>query len=273
MSRLEQRRQALIRTLIETNGTADVDTLSDALNVSPATVRRDLHRLGEEGLITRTYGGAVLSTKHAEMDLSQRATVNADEKNAIARRALSMVQPGMVVILDAGSTTSRLASLIAHVPGLTVFCNGLSPLTTLVNADTDTTVVSLGGVVGKRNRAMTGDFTQHALRRIYADISFIGADCLHPDRGFSTRSLEQVETKTLMATQSRRHVLLTDHSKLNADWGSYWAPLTSDLEIVTDSGAPRDAIRQLEARKLTVHVADDIDPNHLASQSETTARS
>lgn len=273
MSKLELRRQALIRKLIETDGTADVETLSDALKVSPATVRRDLHWLGEEGLITRTYGGAVLSTNHAELDLSQRATVNAAEKNAIARYALSMVQPGMVVILDAGSTTSRLASLLAHIPGLTVFCNGLSPLTILVNADTDTTVISLGGLIGKRNRAMTGDLTQNALRRIYADIAFIGADCVHPDRGFSTRSLEQVETKSLMVSQSRRHVLLADHSKLDADWGTYWAPFTNGLEIVTDSGAASDVLRQLEARELTVHLADVNDQDPLASQSEPTARS
>lgn len=245
MNKTAQRQQALMHKLMATDGAVNVDALSESLGVSAATVRRDLNRLSDDGLITRTYGGAVISANHPEKDLSERAMTHATQKREIAAFAATLVSPGMTVILDAGSTTSLLASILARTPQLTVFCNGVEPLRALVSADTDTTIVALGGVVGRRNHAMSGPLAEYALTNVVADVAFIGADCVHSSLGFSTRSLEQAHLKTVMAQRSRRPVLLADHSKIEADWGTFWAPVPTPCELITDDRVSTGALEAL----------------------------
>jgi DeoR/GlpR family transcriptional regulator of sugar metabolism len=242
-----QRRNLILEQLRSNGGSIHVEDLSRHFGVSVATVRRDLDHLGQDGLITRTYGGAVIGNLRAEQTLRERAVSNASAKDAIARSAAELVQPGSTVLLDAGTTTGQLSRYLARIPGLTVLTNGLNALNVFAEADTDVHAIALGGSLRPTNQSTIGPIAEAVVRSVHADIAFVGTDCLDAHRGVSSRTLEQNSLKTLMMAHARRSVVLADSSKLNADWSTYWAPLPDGCTIITDNTAGSEALQPFEA--------------------------
>ena len=242
-----RRRERIVELLVQRGeGSFPVEELASALGVSPATVRRDLGLLRNEGRITRTYGGAVLGTASAELSVRQRELSNAAEKDAIARVAVELVEPGQVLLLDAGSTTERLARLLRTVSGLTVFTNGVATLTTLLEYG-DTEVVVLGGRVRRINQTISGATADQMVRGLYADVAFIGADAVDPVRGIASRTFEQATLKTLMADHARRVVVVADSTKLAPAWTSYWSAMDRPWTLLTDDGADPELVVSFRA--------------------------
>lgn len=241
------RRERIVELLVQRDaGALPVEELASALGVSPATVRRDLALLHTDGRITRTYGGAALGTASAEVSVRQRELSNATQKDVIARAALDFVEPGQVVILDAGSTTERLARLLRTVHGLTVFTNGVAALCTLLEYG-DAEVVVLGGRLRRINQTISGAAAEEAVRGLYADVAFIGADAVDPVRGIASRTLEQSALKSLMAEHARSVFVLADSSKLSAAWTNYWSPMDRPWTLVTDDGADPEILESFRA--------------------------
>jgi DeoR/GlpR family transcriptional regulator of sugar metabolism len=237
-----QRRERIVELLVQLGeGSLPVEELATTLGVSTATVRRDLGQLRAEGRITRTYGGAVLGTPSAELSVRQREQANAAEKGAIARAAAEFVEPGQVVLLDAGSTTEQLARVLRTIPGLTIFTNGVGALSTLLEYG-DVEIVVLGGRLRRINQAISGATAEQMVRSLYADIAFIGADAVDPERGIASRTFDQSTLKTLMATHARTVVVVADSTKLTAAWTSYWSALERPWTLVTDEAADPELI-------------------------------
>lgn len=263
-----QRRESILERLRSNGGSIHVEDLSRHFGVSVATVRRDLDYLGQNGLITRTYGGAVIGNIRAEQTLREREVSNAAAKDAIARAAAELVQPGSTVLLDAGTTTGQLSRYLSRIPGLTVLTNGLNALNVFAEADTDVHAIALGGSLRPTNQSTIGAIAESVVRSVYADIAFIGTDCLDARRGISSRTVEQNSLKTLMMLHSRRSVVLADSSKLNSDWSTYWATLPQGCSIITDDAAGDDAIepfRKLQGVDLSVVELDAVEEDARAS--------
>jgi DeoR/GlpR family transcriptional regulator of sugar metabolism len=128
---------------------------------------------------------------------------------------------------------------------------------TLAEGDFDGEVVSLGGQLRRTNQAFSGSAAESVVRGVYADVAFLGADCVHHERGISSRTLEQSTLKGLLALHARHTVVLADSSKIGRDWGSYWSALDSPYSLVTDSHAPREALEPFLAREqVDVHVSE-----------------
>ncbi|TLP77516.1 DeoR/GlpR family DNA-binding transcription regulator [Nesterenkonia sphaerica] len=238
----EERRELILDKLRYSTDSIHVEDLSRTFGVSVATIRRDLDSLGRNGLITRTYGGAVLGHPRTEQTLREREISNAAGKDAIAREAAALVPPGATVLLDAGTTTGRLSHYLARIPQLTVFTNGLNALNVLVESELDIQVVALGGVLRHTNQALVGPLAETMVRNVYADFAFLGTDCLDVERGFSSRTLEQNSLKQLMVAQARHTVIVADSSKLNTTWSTYWTALPSACQILTDADADEQAL-------------------------------
>lgn len=231
------RRERIVELLVQRGeGSLAVEDLASTLGVSPATVRRDLRELRAEGRITRTYGGAALGTASAELSVRQRELSNVGAKDAIARSAMQFVEPDAVLLLDAGSTTTRLARLLRAVPGLTVFTNGLAVVGTLLEYG-DTEVVVFGGRLRRINQTISGTAAERMVRSVYADVAFIGADAVDPIRGVASRTFEQATLKSLMADHARTVVVMADSTKLQKGWTSYWSPMDRPWTLLTDDGA------------------------------------
>jgi DeoR family transcriptional regulator, aga operon transcriptional repressor len=242
------RRERIVELLVQRGGEGSlpVEELAATLDVSPATVRRDLAQLRLEGRITRTYGGAVLGTASAEISVRQRELSHSPEKDEIARCAAQLVAPGSVVLLDAGSTTERVARHLRAIPDLTVFTNGVAAVSTLLEYG-DTDIVVLGGRLRRINQTISGSAAEQMVRGVYADIAFIGSDAVDPTRGVASRTLEQSSLKTLMAEHARTVVVVADATKLSAAWTSYWSPMTRPWTLLTDDSVDPELVESFHA--------------------------
>ncbi|MCP2168440.1 DeoR/GlpR family DNA-binding transcription regulator [Goodfellowiella coeruleoviolacea] len=235
-------RRALIEQLVTANGTAHVEQLARSLNVTPSTIRRDLSLLTEQGKLARTYGGAMPAAHVAEASLGQRSGQAVPEKDRIARWAAGQVRDGDTVILDAGTTTGRLAHHLAERVDLTVITNGLTAITELAQAD-GVEVVALAGTLRHISQGFVGPLAELTLSRLTADRVFLGADGLDARLGICEASLLQTRLKELMIARGGEVFVLADHSKLGQAPFTAWAPVQRPWTLVTD-GAATDA--QLE---------------------------
>lgn len=162
------------------------------------------------------------------------------EKDAIARRAADIVNHD-VVILDAGTTTGRLAHYLRGRVGLTVVTCGLSALRELVD-DPDIALVLLGGRVRHVSEGTVGPYAELTLRRITAGAAFLGADGLAAGRGICEADPAQTSLKELMAARAREVYVLADSTKLGHPPLDAWAPLDRPWTLVTDSAARPDQL-------------------------------
>src|SRR4029078_8792289 len=153
--------------------------------VTGSPIRRDLSLLTEQGLIARTYGGAIALERQPESSLRQRALQGFDAKHAIARWAARQVQPGETILLDAGTTVGAMGDYLGDVPGLTVVTAGLSALETLGSvhavvrggltarealADADAVRVEcIGGTLRHLSQGFVGPLAEATLERLTFD--------------------------------------------------------------------------------------------------------
>ena len=127
-------RRAEIVHLARSSGLASVEELSAQFGVTASTIRRDLGQLTSQGLIARTYGGAIALDRQPESSLRQRALEGYQAKHDIARWAALQVQPGETILLDAGTTVGAMGEYLRDVTGLTVVAAGLTALEALADA-------------------------------------------------------------------------------------------------------------------------------------------
>ncbi|ASR37727.1 DeoR family transcriptional regulator [Prauserella marina] len=229
-----QRRAMLLAAV--RGGDRSIAQLADQFDVSPSTIRRDLTELAREGHVVRTYGGALDAGTTVERTLREKDASNSEEKDAVAKAAADLVDDGEVVLLDAGTTTGRLARYLAGRQGLTVVTNGLTVLLALADS-TDVDVIVLGGRLRHPNEAILGPSVESQLRHITPDKVFLGADGITAGRGLSCPTLEQAQLKHAMLHVGRGAYVLVDHSKLDTGPFAYWAPLDREHTIVVDEGA------------------------------------
>ncbi|GDY31684.1 DeoR/GlpR family DNA-binding transcription regulator [Gandjariella thermophila] len=234
-----QRRTLLLAAV--RGGEGSIQQLAEQFAVSPSTIRRDLAELARAGHVIRTYGGALDTAHSVERTLREKDALHAEEKDAVARAAAELVGEGEVVLLDAGTTTGRLARHLADRAGVTVVTNGLSVLLALADSP-EVEVVVLGGRLRHPNEAILGASVEQQLRHIQPDRVFLGTDGLTAGRGLCSPTLEQAQLKYAMLHAGREAYVLVDHSKLGQAPFSYWTPLDRQHTVVVDGGRP-EALR------------------------------
>ncbi|RBP42289.1 DeoR/GlpR family DNA-binding transcription regulator [Garciella nitratireducens] len=233
---LSSERLEKILEYVNKKGSAEVRVLSEYFDVSEITIRRDLNKLEEEGLILRTYGGAKRKKPLAhEVVYDEKKFKNHGSKVKIAKEALALIENKMTILLDAGTSTFELADQILHsnLQDLTVVTNDINIAHHLYNVN-HVQVVMLGGSIIKHVGNTQGFLTRQALRCIYCDIAFIGTSAMSEDLKLFTPSEEKIELKKLMIQNSEQSVLLVDQSKLG-EAGLYCINDVKDFDyIVTD---------------------------------------
>lgn len=252
-----ERRERLLDLVAE--GVTQVGDLAAGLGVTMSTIRRDLSRLVSEGRVIRNYGGVAAALQRVEEPpLPERARQRRGAKQAIGRLAATLVENDQTLLLDAGTTVARLAACLPGKTGLTVVTSGLSSAEVLEPVQ-DIELYLLGGRVRRLSHGVVGPLTEAALRRVSADIVFLGADGLDPHRGICEATLEQTHLKELMAAAADRTVVLADATKLGSAPFEAWAPLEGRWTLVTDAAASSDIIRRFEAAGAEVLVAPSAD--------------
>lgn len=256
-----EREAAILRLLAQAEaGVLHVSELGRRLGVSEMTVRRDLERLDERGLVQRVRGGAVYvnSPTLLEKPFHDRGEEYHEEKEAIGRAAAAMVHDGDVVIFDAGTTTLEVARHI-RARRVTAVTNALPVAGELAGHDT-LSVILLGGNLKGPELCTVGPMVTTSLAQMSADLLFLSAGGFSPERGLTDADLREAEVKRAMITAARRVVLVADASKYQMVRFATIAPLDRVQAIVTDSGLPGEGRRALEALGIEVLLAEPAGP-------------
>ena len=205
-------RQEQLLTLLKKEKSMRVSSIASKLFTSESTVRRDLTALENEGLVRRTFGGAVIcETERADEPLVIRNTKNTKAKGEIAKRAAELVRDGMVIFLDSSSTAAHLVPHLTRFHDLTVITN--SPATSIALGECGIRNFCTGGELSSRSVSFVGGYAQDFLRSFNADIVFISCRGLSEDGLLTESNVEFVHIKKQMLKNAKRKVFLCDRSK------------------------------------------------------------
>lgn len=226
-----------------------IKDLSSEIHVSEATLRSDLTKLEEDGLLLRTHGGAMLSDQtDSDNSFSSRERKNKNEKTAIAKQAVELISDGQCIMLDASSTALELARILADMNiRLTVVTSGIKTALEL-NEHPDITVILLGGIVKRGSHSLEGSLGVAILNQIHIDIMFTSANGFSLDSGLTDFSVYEVELKKAMVKASEKVVALLDHSKLNKSSIASFSSIHQIDTIIIDKN-----ISDMDMKKIKDH--------------------
>lgn len=230
-----------------TEGRVDVAGLAAELDVTPETVRRDLSALERLGLVRRVHGGAIpVERLGIEPGVADRERVLAGEKERIAKAALDELPDGGAIILDAGTTTVRLAEMLPQDRELTVVTHAL-PVATVLAARPNITLHLVGGTIRGRTLAGVGVWAERALADVRVDVTFLGTNGLTVANGLTTPDLAEAAVKRALVAAGRRTVVLADHTKVGRTDLAIVAPLSSVDTFITDTGLDNETTDEIES--------------------------
>lgn len=209
---LKQERQQYILARLREQGQVQLGPLSVALQVSEDTVRRDVDELERQGLLSKVRGGALPSSPIPNA-FAERERHDAIAKQAIARKARTLIHDGQLIVLDGGTTVTWLARTLASMRRLTVATNSLPAANVLLEYP-DVELRLAGGRVHAPYRVALGSETVDFFRQLRADVCFLGAYGLHPEVGLTVASAEEAAVKRAMLRSAAHVVALVTPEKL-----------------------------------------------------------
>jgi len=244
---LARQRQEVILDEVRTTGGARVSELVDRLGVSDMTVRRDIEVLAAQGLVTRVHGGATTAGSSVdEPGFAAKLALHPGAKQAIARAAARLVEPGASVALSGGTTTHAVATALLAVPRLTVVTNSLRVAEVLHNAGRDDLTVMLTGGERTPSDALVGPVAVAALQRLHVDWLLMGVHGMDAEAGFTTPNIVEADTNRALVASARRVAVVADNSK----WGVVGLSTIADLDevdvVISDNGLAPEACQVLE---------------------------
>lgn len=253
-----ERRNIILNKLIEQKRVT-IKELSNLINVSEATLRTDLTKMEEKGLLKRTHGGAILEEQlDIDTSFSIREQKNRVEKSTIAKEALSLLSNGQCIMLDASSTALELARLLNDTNlRLTVVTSGINTALEL-NNHPNITVILLGGIVKKGSYALEGNLGLGILKQIHIDIMFTSANGFSIESGLTDFSMYEVELKKSVVKASNKIVALLDHTKLKKNSIASFASTDEVDTIITDSEMPSEYVDKLTKQQVEIVIANPL---------------
>lgn len=248
------RRRELIAEFVLERDSVSARELSAAFDVSLMTIHRDLDELERQGVLRKIRGGATPQPSSLfESNVRFRQVTATREKNALARYALGLVEPGQSVLIDDSTTCLALAQLLPQHAPITVITNFLLSIDEL-KGKPGVRLIALGGEYLERHEALVGLLCETAIASLHADIVFISCSAVLD--GFALHQEEQiVSVKRAMLGSASRSILLVDHNKFGKVALHRLAPLREFDLVVVDGGIDRQQLTQLRKSQIRVEVA------------------
>lgn len=249
MLAIERRNQILERLQIEKR--VVVSELSQIYGVSEETIRRDLEKLENDGLVIKSYGGAVLN-EHSifDMPFNIRKNQKITEKQMIAGLAADLVRDGEAVMLDASSTAVYVAKAMKKRKKLTVITNSVEIVVELFDMP-EWTVISTGGVSRERSFALVGSRADQTIRSYHVDKAFISCKGLDLEYGITDSDEQDANCKRLMLQAAKERILVADGSKFGETAFTKVEDLTMIDRVVTDQKPSPEWMHTFEQMGIT----------------------
>ncbi len=252
ISGLERREQLL--HFVETHQRATIAEICDEFLVSPATVRRDLETLEQEGKLRRFHGGALaIKSAPPEPPFVERSGAQAEEKRRIGRAAAALVQDGETILLGSGTTVLEVARNLRQHQDLTVVTNSLLVMNMLADVPS-VTLVGLGGILRPTEKSLIGHLTELTLNELRVQKVIMGIRAVDLDAGITNDYLPETQTDRKILGISRELIMVADHTKCGRTSSVFLAPLDVVHTFVTDTETPVEftsALRDLGVQVIT----------------------
>lgn len=248
------RRQQLIDILRE-HGALEIPELSAHFGVSEMTIRRDLERLERDGRLYRVRGGALIreSTVH-ERPVTGREQAQVDEKRAIARQAVTHIQPDESIAFDASTTGLAVTRVIDRSASLTIVTNNLK-IAGELSHHSGISLFILGGLIRSEAMSVIGSQAETAMRGFHVDKVFLSGKALSATGGLSDINALEVGMKRTMVERAREVFVLADHTKLGHKAFLNVIPPAEITTVITDHKADPEQVHLLEEAGLVVEIA------------------
>lgn len=255
LSKGEQRRQQMLHVLKQA-GRMSVQEIMERFECSEATARRDLDLLEKTAGVIRTIGGAIYdgfsSVREASfMEKKEQLWV---QKEAIAWKAMELIEEGDSVCLSGGTTTYLIAKELKRHEGITVVTNAVNIAMELADSE-GIQVVVIGGVMRSKSYELAGPLAERMIEQLNIGKMFLGIDGLTPEQGITTYSELEAQTARMLMKRSRQTFAVFDHTKLGKTSLFSIAPLTELRGCVTDDGMEEAAAAELRQLGLDMHMA------------------
>ena len=208
-------RQLKLLDTVRSRGAITVEVLAEMLGVTLLTVRRDVQKLADAGLLARFHGGVrVPSSTIENIGHQARETLHAQGKARIAQAVAARVPNNCSLILNIGTTTEAIAKALLGHSGLRVITNNLN-VASILTANPNCEVIVAGGTVRARDRAIVGEATMDFIRQFKVDIALIGVSGIEADGTLRDFDLREVKVAQTIIAQAREVWLAADASKFN----------------------------------------------------------
>ncbi|MBR6840223.1 MAG: DeoR/GlpR transcriptional regulator [Oscillospiraceae bacterium] len=247
---LKIERHNLIDQEIRKAGFVLVPELSEKLDCSEETVRRDLKEMEKAGKLVRTHGGAYLMEKYDKgYPIELRKSYLQHTKEKLAEAAVKEIRENDVVMLDSSTTCLAIAeAILARELNITLVTNSLAICNLFSGTNSGVNLVCVGGTFRRRTMSFADPNTVEALRRYYADCAFVSCPKVSVEFGLSDNHISEANVRRQMLCNAQRKVLVVDHTKLEGNANILFDGLETIGLIITDQRLP-EAFETYAAQK------------------------
>jgi len=247
------RRRELIE-LVRQRGYVAIDAMARRFAVSAQTIRRDIRLLAERKELERLHGGAGLPPGSDTLAYTSRRVRHAREKRAIGRAVARHIPNATSLFIDIGTTTAAVANALVDHRGLRIVTNHIAVAVAL-SERTDFEIVLVGGIVRKRDQAVTGEAAVEALQRYKFAYGVFGIGTIDEDGELLDYDYRDMQLSRAAMAGSRQRLVVMDGSKFNGDAMVRLGHCSQIHHLFTDRRPPRPILRVLRAHRVAIHVA------------------
>jgi DeoR family transcriptional regulator, aga operon transcriptional repressor len=261
-SKTEKRAKEIVQLLLR-DGKTSIDELGAVLKASPASIRRDLTRLEEQGLVHRTHGGAMLANAgqavyepfRFDSSFQVREDRFAAEKQRIARAAGSLIQENETIGIVAGTTTTLVARQLVNRKGLHIVTNAVNIGMELSSCDCLEATLTGGSMRWAGAFSLVGPGAIESLAAVVMDRLFLGVTGVDAEYGATIIEAEEAAVFRAMARRAQQIVIVADSSKMGRTSPAVVCPIADIDMIITDDGISAQTKRTFAKKGVEIIVA------------------
>ncbi|MCI4667691.1 MAG: DeoR/GlpR family DNA-binding transcription regulator [Bacteroidia bacterium] len=245
-------RHSMILKRLEMKGYVRVKELAKELGVSLVTIRKDLKTLEDRKMLFRSHGSASFRpSQTVERPVNEKELLWADEKEAIASKAVELVESGESMIIGSGTTTLAFARALPGDGSYTVLTAAMNVSFALLDHNA-IELIQLGGQVRKGANTAVGPYAEEMLSNFACQTLFLGVDGISPDFGLTTSNMMEAHLNRRMIESVQRTIVLCDSSKFGLRGFGKICEVNDVDVLITDERAPKDMIQEIEDQGVQV---------------------